>query len=182
MKRSRSGQVNKPTEQNRMSKYFHATKDNIKHLSNAYKSEDIESMREVLAQNTDTGFLGNLYKIYDADFKEGIVKTILRKNYNMLPKEDRELEFKKKLKPKYQVSNRVLRFKQRQFKQRKQIKQVSKSGKVYTRTKPKRFSTKEVKFLKINKGLKSKELVKRYNKLFVNRTYSSIVSKKNRVK
>src|SRR6056297_299699 len=103
VKRSRAGKVNNPIEQERMSKYFNANTNNIRDLANAFKQDDIASMKGILHDNTTTGFIGNLYGVYDAEFKEGIVKTILKKNSKYLTKEDQETEFKDKLKPKYQI-------------------------------------------------------------------------------
>jgi hypothetical protein len=181
MRRSKEITLKKPYEQKRISNYFSANQGNIQDLHKAYMDNDIGNMREILVNNSDSGFIGKIYSVYDAEVKEELVKTILRENRHMLDPE-RTKDFDKKFKPKYQVSDRVMRAKQKKFKQRKQIKQKQKSGKVYKRGVPQRFKPKEIKFLKLNKELKAKELVERFNKLFSPRTKSSILTKRSRLK
>lgn len=73
---------------------------------------DIGNMREILVNNSDSGFIGKIYSVYDSEVKEELVKTILRENRHMLDPE-RTKDFDKKFKPKYQVSDRVMRAKQK---------------------------------------------------------------------
>ena len=178
MIRNRSAEVKTPNEQTRMTKYFSANKNNINRLAQAFKNDDINTMREILYENSENSFIGKLYSIYDAEFKESIVKTILRKNSSMI--EDKDYLTKGKYEPRYKISDRVQKFKKKLPKKR--IKQKSRKGKTYKRSKPKRFSKREIQFLRFNKQVKNKELVNRFNKLFPNRSKSSIVSKKYRVK
>jgi|SRR6056297_148225 len=178
-RKNRATEVNTPREQERMSKYYNANSQSINQLAEAYDNGDLSSMRQNLTENVDKGFIGGLYSVYDAEFKENIVKTILRKN-KFLIKDKKARRYEAK----YKESPRVKRyFEKRKISQKKNtIRQKQKSGTIYTRSKPKSFSQQEIKFLKNNRNVKNKELVRRFNKLFYQRSSSSIISKKYRIK
>ena len=153
--------------------YIRVDEDNLKALKRSVDNGDTDSQRDIINNMSTELFLGNLVSIKEYDpFVSSLSKKIIENN---IPTEE------SKIKPIRRISKRKYG-KQRISKPKKVIKQKQKTGIFYYRSKPKRFTMREVTFLKYNKNLSNKDLVVKYNKLFDNRTESSIISKKYRVK
>ena len=134
-------------------------------------------MRETISKYATEDFLSNLMSIYDSTIIE-ITKKILGNNMSLIDGDGKVSEeaFKPKIAPPPKKKPSI-------YKDVGQIEQKQKgTGKVYSRNKPVKWKEPEINFIKSNQGKSNEELVRLFNIYFPNRTASSIITKKYRVR
>ena len=91
-------------EQNRILQYMNFDSKNINKLYKAFKDQDLDEQYNAISNmSVSERFVSDLYKVYDAEFKESFVKTILDTNTHLIDdvdiKHKKNLMFKPKVKP-----------------------------------------------------------------------------------
>jgi len=176
--KSRSAQVMRDNNVKRFASYTNFSQDQVTKLEKAFEDDDQQQMAQIIGNNTEEYFVPNLMKVYRPVIKE-MAKKILDANAHKLSPGMKRLKRAGKLKPKIKPVTR----KNVGYATRKQVTQKQKvTGKIYSRSKPTRFSKRELTFLSSRTNLNNKDLIKQYNYNFAKRSGSSIVTKKYRLK
>jgi len=169
---SREGMLGTEKERGRIMSYVNPTSKDVRDMEEAYKINDFDSMRDVFSR-FDSGFIGNIFEVYDMDIKTKFAQSFLEK-YST------DEVIAKDIKPRV-VPDRMKVKKTK--KPKKVVKQKARSGKTYRRTKPKSFTKSEIIFFQTRKDKTGSEIYKDYIRVFgEKRTKSSVVSKFYRVR
>ena len=173
------------------SKYIN-TKEDIDRLS----VDELDYYRFLFKEYTEEGYYIDWVLQYDSQ-----VRVALKLLFDRIRRELQKLKVKKKVEKKKVEEKKVEKVKKKKKKPRitlKEIEEINKTVRekakltkvkteraVYVRTKPKRFTSKEIDFLKElkSKNVRGKEIFIRYIKKFgLRRTFSSVSTKFYRIK
>ena len=173
---SREGEVLSDRNVTRYASYVRIDEKSLNDLAKAKNDGNINRMFEVLKANSIFGVNSNLMDVYDS-LAEEITNKVLDANASRLSKEGlRQAKigaFKPSIPPpKVRVATK------------KTIEQPTKKGsKVrYKRSYPTKFNKREITYLRNNQSMNNKDLVITFNNYFPNRSTSSILTKKYRIK
>jgi len=172
----RQAEVLRDSSINRFASYIVPNNTAMKELQEGFDLEDDDKMIDAISRMSSEDFIQPLLKLYSPAIKE-LTKKILDTNTRFLDdihqKSAKVGLFKPSIKPIQQRTHHTF------IKQR-----TIKDGKDYERTKPEKFTNKQMTFLITHQGYKNKDLVKAYNDYFPGekRTESSIITHKYRIK
>ena len=173
---SRAGEVMQDKNINRYASYINMDQADFDKLRLAFKKDDVDEMRNILNRSLREPSIEKLMYIYDGIIKE-MTKKVIIQNTSMIPKGERKMIKSASLKPylpQIKPDNKKATS--------KIIRQKQSSGTSYNRYSPVRYKKMQVTFFKNHDNLSNKQLHVKYNQVFPSRSYSSIVSKKYRLR
>ena len=174
----RKGDIMQEKNINRFASYINISSDEFPKLRKAFTDADVDSMRRILSNNMPYASIDKLLhmEVYDGIIKE-ITKKVILQNKTLVPRGEKKILKSASLRP---SSPDVKAQKQRVTSRR--ISQVQSSGTTYNRYSPVRYKGMQETFFRNHSNLSNKDLHVKYNEVFPSRSYSSIVSKKYRLK
>ena len=165
----------------RFASYVNINNKDLEKLRIAHNNEDIDIMFDLISANSAYDINETLMSL--SNYREELTLAIAKKvltihSHKLSPEGAREFKggvYRPAVPP-------VKRPAYQKAITRKTVTQKQRSGRTYTRTKPTKFSKAENTYIHNNLEISNKEFVINYNKIFPNRTASSLTTKKYRVK
>jgi hypothetical protein len=171
----RSIEVVRDNNIKRFASYISINEEGTKKLNKAFKQGDNDLVRDILSQYSTENFLENLMHIYDPTVDE-IARKVLGANENFI--ESHARVSREKLEPKIKPIKREPKNNKKVFLIQKQ----KGKGTIYKRSKPIKWNATEERYLQNNSQLSNADLIKGFNIYFRDRSASSIITKKSRLK